>query len=102
MISNRKTPWAAALALCFVPGLLAADSMRCGRKVLRTGDSSAMLQRHCGSPLYKDSGKETVKLDEGRRSVRVERWHYKKSSRSLERIVMVYRGRVVAMETGGR
>jgi len=52
--------------------------------------------------VSKDSGHETVRLAEGRKNVRVERWRYKKSSRSLERIVMIYRGRVVAIDTGQR
>jgi hypothetical protein len=58
--------------------------------------------QNCGKPVSKDSGHETVRLAEGRKNVRVERWRYKKSSRSLERIVMIYRGRVVAIDTGQR
>lgn len=79
-----------------------ADTFRCGRKVVRSGDSSAAVLQNCGKPRSKDSGHERVRLEEGHRNVRVERWRYKKSSRSLERIVMIYRGRVVAIDTGQR
>ena len=79
-----------------------ADTLRCGRKVVRSGDSSSVVLQNCGKPLSKDSGYEKVRLAEGQKNVRVERWRYKKSSRSLERIVMIYRGRVVAIDTGQR
>jgi hypothetical protein len=79
-----------------------ADTFRCGSKVVRSGDSSSAVIQNCGKPLYKDKGYEVVRLGEGRTKVRVERWRYKKSSRSLERIVMIYQGRVVAIDTGQR
>lgn len=79
-----------------------ADTFRCGSKVVRSGDSSSAVIQNCGKPLYKDKGYEVVRLREGRKKVRVERWRYKKSSRSLERIVMIYQGRVVAIDTGQR
>jgi hypothetical protein len=79
-----------------------ADTFRCGSKVVSTGDSSSAVIQNCGKPLNKDKGYEVVRLKEGRKKVRVERWRYKKSSRSLERIVMIYRGRVVAIDTGQR
>jgi hypothetical protein len=79
-----------------------ADSFRCGKKVIRSGDSSSALLQNCGQPRLKDSGYEMVRLSEGRKKIRVQRWHYKKSSRSLERIVMVYRGHIVAIRTGQR
>jgi len=79
-----------------------ADSFRCKKKVIRSGDSSSALLQKCGQPRFKDSGYEKVRLSEGDVKVRVQRWHYKKSSRSLERIVMVYRGQVVAIRSGQR
>lgn len=79
-----------------------ADTFRCGSKVVRSGDSSSAVIQNCGKPLDKDKGYEVVRLKEGRKKVRVGRWRYKKSSRSLERIVMIYQGRVVAIDTGQR
>lgn len=80
----------------------AADSMRCGRKVIRTGDTPATLIAHCGEPRYRGRGYAEVDTDEGRRSVKVEQWHYKAGETSLERIVLVYRGEIVGVETGDR
>ncbi len=79
-----------------------ADSFRCGRKLVKTGDSSIDLLRICGKPRYKDRGYEKIKVDGVTRSERVERWYYKKSSRSLERQVLLYRGRIAAIEIGSR
>lgn len=88
----------------FVTGVadVHADSMRCGRKVIRTGDSPSALLERCGEPLHRSRAYARVKTVDGMKEVRVERWHYKKSERSLERIVMIYRGEVVAVETGRR
>lgn len=91
--------WLLALA-CAAPA--AADSYRCGRKLVRTGDSSADLLRACGEPALKDRGREQIRHEGKRIEVPVERWHYRKSPRSLERIVLIYRGRVAAIRTGGR
>lgn len=79
-----------------------ADSFRCGRKVVRTGDSPADLLRICGKPRYKDRGYENIRSQGSRGKARVERWYYKKSSRRLEQIVVIYKGRIVAINTGHR
>lgn len=81
---------------------LAADSMRCGQKVVRSGDSPATLIKHCGEPIYRGRGYADVPTSDGKRNVRVEQWHYKLGERSLERIVLIYRGEVVAVRTGSR
>lgn len=91
-----------AILLAFVTKDIFADSYRCGRKLIRTGDTSGDLLRICGEPRHKDRGHENIKVEGVNRKMPVERWYYKKSSRSLERIVLVYRGRVVAIDTGGR
>jgi hypothetical protein len=79
-----------------------ADSFRCGRKVVRTGDSPAELLQICGKPRFKDRGYERIRVQGGQQKVRVERWYYKKSSRRLEQIVLIYKGRIVAINTGQR
>jgi hypothetical protein len=78
------------------------DSFRCGRKLVRTGDTSGELLRVCGEPYHKDRGKEEVTVDGIRRSMSVERWHYKKSSRKLEHIIIIYKGYVTKVIVGGR
>jgi hypothetical protein len=79
-----------------------ADSYRCGRKLIRTGDSAADVLRVCGAPGYKDRGQETLRLGGAEKSANVERWYYKKSGRSLEHVVLLHKGRVVAIEVDGR
>ena len=81
---------------------LAADSMRCGRKVVRDGDSPATLLQHCGEPRYRGSAYAEVDTGEGIRKVRVEQWHYKRNERSLARIVLIYNGEIIGVETGSR
>lgn len=79
-----------------------ADSFRCGRKVVRTGDTGEAVRARCGDPQRTDSGTEALWLPEGHQRVRVERWYYKSGDRRLERIVLLYRGEVVAVRTGSR
>lgn len=79
-----------------------ADSYRCGRKLVRSGDSVSDLLRICGEPLYKGRGKETVKIDGVPHKANVQRWHYRKNQRSLERIILIYQGKIAAIEVGGR
>ena len=79
-----------------------ADSFRCGRKVVRTGDSPGDLLQSCGKPRYKDRGYETMRSQGKQKKVRVERWYYKKSSRRLEQIVVIHKGRIIAINTGRR
>lgn len=80
----------------------AADSYRCGQKIVRDGDTSGELLRICGEPRHRDRGKAWVKVNGSLREVSVQRWYYKKSARSLERIVMIHKGRIAAIEVGSR
>jgi hypothetical protein len=79
-----------------------ADSYRCGRKLIRTGDSAAEVLRVCGTPGYKDRGQQTLRLGGAEKNANVERWYYKQSRRSLEHVVLLHKGRVVAIEVGAR
>lgn len=91
-----------ALTLVVATTGAGADSYRCGRQLIRTGDTAADVLRVCGEPRYKDRGKESLRLQGATQQVSVERWYYKKSRRSLEHIVLLHRGRVVAVEVGSR
>ena len=84
------------------PTLAEADSYRCGRKIVRSGDPVSRLLEVCGKPRRKDSGSETIEVSGVPRKVKVQRWYYKQGSRRLERVVLVYRGKVAAIEVGGR
>ena len=81
---------------------LSADSFRCGRKLISTGDSASEVLRVCGEPLYKDRGNANIKVNGVSKNTRVERWYYKKSSRSLEHAILIHKGSVVAVEIGDR
>lgn len=85
-----------------IPVAVSADSIRCGRKVIRSGDSSADLVRKCGEPQSRDSAQEELWLNRTQQKVRVERWHYNQGSSKLARVVLVYRGEVVGVRTGNR
>ena len=84
------------------PPVCEADSLRCGRKLIHTGDSKADVLRVCGEPIARDRGRATVRFNGGVRDVAVERWHYKRSTRSLARTVNIYRGEVVSIDVGSR
>ena len=90
-----------AMPLLFPPWVF-ADSFRCGRKVVRNGDSSGDLMQKCGEPQSRDSAQEELWLDRSQKKVRVERWHYKQGSSTLARVVLVYQGKVVGVRTGNR
>jgi hypothetical protein len=92
----------AAVVLAASLATAAADSYRCGRKLVRTGDTASDVLRVCGEPRYKDRGKETLRHQGSAQKLSVERWYYKKSRRSLEHVVLLHRGRVVAIEVGSR
>ncbi len=81
---------------------LAADSFRCGRKVIRSGDSQSQVLSTCGEPQRRDSAQEALWIGSSQKTVKVHRWFYKTSGRSLERVVLLYQGEVVAVRTGKR
>jgi len=81
---------------------LSADSYRCGRKLIRSGDSTADVLRVCGEPAYKDRGRQSIELNGARRQAAVERWFYRQGKRSLQHIIILHRGKVVAIEANGR
>lgn len=89
------------ISCSYIP-LVHGDSFRCGRKIVRTGDSSGELLRICGEPYHKERAKAELDVNGINKNVSVERWHYKKSRRSLEHIIVVYRGNVEEVIVGGR
>jgi hypothetical protein len=97
---NRATLFSVVLVsqLAWLSESLLADSYRCGRKLVRTGDSRQALLSLCGQPEYKDRGQQEVKVDGRRVRVSVERWYYRKNKRSLQRMVALHKGRVVSIQ----
>jgi hypothetical protein len=84
-----------------LPGAM-ADSLRCGGKIVRNGDTPEELRRRCGEPMRRDFVQEQFWLEGGLQRVRLERWYYKPGSRALERIVLIYQGEIIGIRTGER
>lgn len=78
-------------------GIVAADSFRCGRKIIKQGDSGSSLVRKCGNPVRKYSSKEMVN-DRGRQAkVAVSNWVYERN-RGKDMIVSVRGGTVIKIQ----
>lgn len=76
---------------------LYASSIRCGNKVVKTGDSGNQLIKKCGNPVRKYSGKAFV-TENGRSSnVTVSNWVFERS-RNRDMIVSVRNGTVIRIE----
>lgn len=73
---------------------VSADSFRCGRKIVKTGDTVNVLLKKCGSPQRKFSSKKIIN-ENGRHSrVAVSNWVYQRT-RKKDIIVSVRSGAVV-------
>ena len=80
-----------------VSSIAAADSFRCGRKIVKQGDSASALIKKCGKPALKYSSKEIVN-DQGRQSkVSVSNWVYERN-RKKDMIVSVRGGTVIKIQ----
>ncbi len=77
-------------------GTAVADSFRCGRAIVKVGDSSNTLLRKCGEPARKYSSKETVS-DRGRQiRAGVSNWVYARKA-GKDMIAVVYSGAVIKL-----
>jgi hypothetical protein len=74
-----------------------ADSFRCGRTIVKPGESTNALIKKCGDPLRKFSSKETVN-DSGRQlRVGVSNWVYERKGKK-DMIVSVRSGAVIKIQ----
>jgi hypothetical protein len=74
-----------------------ADSFRCGRALVKVGESSNALMKKCGHPLTKFSSRETIN-DHGRMvKVGVSNWVYERNGKK-DMIVSVHSGAVIKIE----
>ena len=81
----------------FVFSSTSADSFRCGRTIVKGGESSTALTKKCGQPIRKFSSKETI-TENGRRSrVSVSNWVYERSGKK-DMIVSVHSGTVIKIK----
>lgn len=99
---RSPAPIAVVLLVAFGLQEAWADSYRCGRKLIRSGDAPADVLRVCGEPHRKDRAHERVVVNGAAQNLPVERWYYRQHKRSLEHAVVIYRGKVVAIEAGSR
>lgn len=74
-----------------------ADSFRCGRSLVKVGDSTNTLIKKCGDPVRKYSSKENIN-DNGRQAhTSVSNWVFPRRS-GKDMIVSVHSGSVVKMQ----
>lgn len=74
-----------------------ADSFRCGRALVKPGESVNALIKKCGSPERKFSSKETINDHGHRKSVGVSNWVYERRGKR-DMIVSVQGGSVVKIK----
>jgi len=85
------------LALITLSPDLYADSFRCGRKVVKTGDTVNTLTSKCGKPQRKFSSKTTISENGRQSKVAVSNWVYHRT-RKKDVIVSVRSGVVVELQ----
>lgn len=73
--------------------VLSADSLRCGRALVKAGDSANALLKKCGDPARKFTAKQTINEQGRQRQVGVSNWVYSRQGKK-DMIVSVYNGEV--------
>ena len=83
--------------LVSLSGNLLADSFRCGRKLVKTGESSNALVKKCGQPVRKLKSNEQVKLDGQQKRTAVSNWIYERRNKK-DMVVSIKNGTVVRIK----
>ncbi len=82
------------ITFLLLSGSVVADSFRCGRSLVKVGESINALIKKCGNPVRKYSSKETVN-DRGHSvQVSVSNWIYERKGKK-DMIVSIRSGAVV-------
>jgi len=89
----------AGLAVLRASPLHAADTMRCGGRLVTVEDRAAELRSLCGTPDYRDVWTEQTLPQDLLGDT--EEWYYNFGSNQLLRIVRIQNGRVVRIDTDG-
>jgi hypothetical protein len=87
---------ALAVLCILVSGLVAADSLRCGGKLVKAGESSNALVKKCGLPARKFSAHVVVSENGRQRAVSVSNWIYPRKGKK-DMIASVRSGTVVRL-----
>jgi len=84
----------ALLLFITLPDSSRAGSLRCGTKIVITGDSISRLLESCGQPVLKYKAKESIRADGRRQATGVTNWVYARGSKK-NMVVSVRSGKVV-------
>lgn len=84
-------------AFLILSGNASADSFRCGRSIVKVGDSSNKLLKKCGDPVRKYSSKAFVNNNGRQVRASVSNWVYARKG-GKDMIVAVYSGVVVKLK----
>jgi len=76
-----------------------ADGMRCGTRLVVTGDPVSRLLKACGEPRSRTQSRVDIGNRGNTREVPVRQWIYGRAGRA-DLIVSVHNGRVVKIERG--
>ena len=99
---------AVALMLLLSAQLVQADSLRCGSRIVTTGDSKAEVLMECGEPSFREIvGEKTVYrrffyLFSESYTVLVEKWTYNLGSTQFLRILTFEGDTLAKIELGGK
>jgi len=96
--------------ICVIPFVSNAGSMRCGNKIIVTGDDSAEVLVKCGKPLVienvaieeKKDTKITEENSEKKIETKVEKWTYNLGKGTLLKILTFRNGILDSIESGDR
>lgn len=87
-----------AILLCLlVSGSVWAESFRCGRTLVKTGESSNALIKKCGNPSRKFGSKVMINDQGFQKRVGVSNWVYERRGKR-DMIVSVQSGSVVKIQ----
>jgi len=76
---------------------VSADSFRCGRKIVKVGESSNALVKKCGNPVRKYSSSEVINHHGLGQRVSVSNWVFERKGKK-DMIVSVRSGTVMKLE----
>lgn len=80
--------------IILVSSEVSADSFRCGRSLIKAGDSVNLLLKRCGEPVRKFSSKETIYENGRSLEASVSNWVFSRRS-NKDMIISVRNGSVV-------
>jgi hypothetical protein len=84
----------------------AADTLRCGNRLVRDGDTQDEVFRRCGKPAFRNFSTELISFETASgfvvtKAVPVETWTYNRGPREFVRYLKFRDGRLVRIVAGG-